>query len=205
MSDAGLTSTIPGFGAGATDLHGPGGRARFEESTEGRLWDWAQARRGLRLRTLVLVRWASVAGQLSVLLFARFSLDIHPPLWPCLLTIAAAAALNVSMSVVWPGARVAGRREALAQLGFDIAQLTMLLWLNGGLQNPFSLLLIAPVTVAAATLPTRSAVAVGGLAIGAVIVLALWAMPLPWIGGGVLDLPEFYRVSVLIATTSGIV
>ncbi len=193
-----------GFGARATDLGGPGGRTPFSESTEGRLWDWAEARRGLRLRTLVFVRWASVAGQLAVLLVARFVLDIRAPLWPCLGAIAAAAALNVSLSLVWPGARVAGRREALAQLGFDIAQLTALLWLTGGLQNPFSLLLIAPVTVAAATLPTRAALTVGALGLLATLALALGARPLPWVGGLTMELPELYRWSVLIATMSGI-
>ena len=204
MSDAAFSSAS-GFGARATDLGGPGGRARFEESTEGRLWDWAQARRGLRLRTLVIVRWASVAGQLAVLLTARFLLDIRPPMWPCLAAIAAAAVLNLSLSWVWPGARVAGKREALAQLGFDIAQLSVLLWLTGGLINPFSLLLIAPATVAAATLPTRAALAVGALALAATVTLALTSLPLPWIGGETLDLPEFYRLSVLIATSSGVV
>ena len=204
MSDAALSS-VSGFGARATDLGGPGGRASFEESTEGRLWDWAQARRGLRLRTLVIVRWASVAGQLCVLLTARFLLNIHPPMWPCLAAIAVAAVLNLSLSWVWPGARVAGRREALAQLGFDIAQLSALLWLTGGLINPFSLLLIAPATVAAATLPTRAALAVGVLALLATVTLALTSLPLPWVNGQTLDLPEFYRLSVLVATCSGIV
>ena len=206
MSEAAFDpSRVRGFGAAATDLDGPGGRARFEESTEGRLWDWAQARRGLRLRTLVVVRWASVSGQLAVLLAARFAFDVRPPLVPCLLAIAAAAALNLSLTVVWPGARVAGRREALAQLGFDIAQLAALLWLAGGLQNPFSLLLIAPVTVAAATLPVRSALAVGGLALVGVVVLSVWSLPLPWVGGEMMTLPAPYRLSLLVATASGIV
>ncbi len=205
MSEAAFDlSRVSGFGSKATDLGGPGGRARFEESTEGRLWDWAQARRGLRLRTLVVVRWASVAGQLAVLMAARFGFAVQPPLIPCLVAIGAAAALNLSLTVVWPGARVAGKREAVAQLAFDIAQLAALLWLTGGLQNPFSLLLIAPVTVAAATLPTRSALVVGAIAMTAVVVLSVWALPLPWVGGEVLTLPGPYRLSLLVATASGI-
>ena len=206
MSDAAFDlSRVSGFGAAATDLGGPGGRARFEESTEGRLWDWAQARRGLRLRTLVVVRWASVAGQLAVLGAARFGFGVDPPLIPCLAAIGAAVVLNLSLSVAWPGMRVAGRREAVAQLAFDIAQLAALLWLTGGLQNPFSLLLIAPVTVAAATLPTRSALLVGAIALGAVLGLSVWGMPLPWVGGEVLNLPAPYRLALLTATATGIV
>ena len=89
--------------------------------------------------------------------------------------------------------------------GCGSAQLTALLWLTGGLQNPFALLLIAPVTVAAATLPTRAALAVGAVALLATLFLSVSAMPLPWTHGDVLDLPELYRVSVLVATSSGIV
>ncbi len=206
MSEAAFDlSRVSGFGAKATDLGGPGGRAAFADSTESRLWDWAQARRGLRLRTLVVLRWVSVAGQLALLLAARFAFGVHPPLAPCLVAIGAAAALNLSLTVVWPGARVAGRREAVAQLAFDIAQLAALLWLTGGLQNPFSLLLIAPVTVAAATLPARSALLVGAVALAAVVGLSIRAMPLPWVGGEVLVLPAPYRLSLLVSTASGIV
>ena len=181
------------------------GRASFAESTEGTLWDWSQARRGLRLRTLVVLRWFSIAGQLGLLLFARYGLGMRPFMPACLAVIGAAVLLNFALGVIWPQARVAGRREALAQLGFDIAQLTALLWLTGGLENPFSLLLIAPVTVAAATLPARIAIGAGAIAVLAVAALGVWAAPLPWVDGATLVLPHVYRMADLIATAVGIV
>ncbi|NWO91610.1 sensor histidine kinase, partial [Escherichia coli] len=57
-----------------------------------------------------------------------------------------------------------GRQTAI-HLGFDIFQLGVLLGLTGGLENPFCLLLVAPVTIAAAALPARQALLLGLLAL----------------------------------------
>ena len=174
-------------------------------SAPGQLWDWSQARRGLRLRTLILLRWVSLAGQFVLLCGVTLLLDFRPPIWPCMAVLALAAVVNLSLQVIWPGARVAGRREALAQLAFDICELTAILALTGGLQNPFSLLLLAPVTVAAATLPSKAAGAVGILALASTTVLGLWSAPLPWVSGTHLLLPPLYQTGIWAATAAGIV
>ena len=46
-------------------------------------------------------------------------------------------------------------------LAWDIVQLATLLFLTGGMDNPFTMLMVAPVTVSAATLPLRNTVALG--------------------------------------------
>ena len=79
-----------------------------------------------------------------------------------------------------------------------------LLYLTGGITNPFSLLLIAPVTLAAATLPGRFAVGLGLLAVTAAVILSLWSLPLPWIAGQSVELPLLYRAGMAIATLTGI-
>ncbi len=172
---------------------------------DGRLWDWAQARRGLRLRTLVVLRWAAIAGQLAAVLGVAFGLRFPLPLAWCLLVIAAAGWMNLSVTLSWPGVRLAGEREAVLQLAFDVVELTILLDLTGGLSNPFSLLLVGPVTVAAATLPGRYALILGALALAAVVFLGLWSAPLPWRAGESLDLPTVYLVGVGVAVAVGIV
>ena len=73
-----------------------------------------------------------------------------------------------------------GERDAALCLGYDILQLAILLYLTGGLQNPFSILILAPVTVAATILSRRPVIALSILAVAAITVLALWHMPLPW-------------------------
>ncbi len=172
---------------------------------DGRLWDWAQARRGLRLRTLVLLRWAAIGGQLATVLWVAYGLHFPVPVAWCFLVIAAAAWLNLSVTLSWPGVRLAGEREAALQLAFDIVELALLLALTGGLNNPFVLLMVAPVTVAAATLPLRFPLALGFLALLAVVVLGFWSAPLPWTTGESFELPRIYMVGVGVAVASGIV
>ena len=80
----------------------------------------------------------------------------------------------------------------------------MLLYLTGGLQNPFAFLLIAPVTVSASTLPLGITAALGALAIVAATVLTSFHHPLPWFNHTNLLLPFPYVMGVWAAVVSGI-
>jgi two-component system, sensor histidine kinase RegB len=166
-------------------------------------WDWAQARRGLRLRTLVQLRWVAVAGQSLTLLGVHFIFGIPLPLILCFALIALSAAVNLWVHLSWPHPRLADRWEATVQLGFDLVQLSGLLWLTGGLSNPFALLLISPVTVAAVSLPIRNAAILGLIAFVAAAMLAMWAAPMPW-QGGPLILPPLYHVGQVAALVTGV-
>ena len=174
-------------------------------SPSGQLWDWAHARRGLRLRLLVLLRWVSIVGQTIAVIGTGWVLHFHMPTLACLGVIGAAAWLNLSVSLAWPGARLATGPEAVFQLGFDLVELSLLLMLTGGLENPFSILLVAPVVVAAATLNTRHAAMVGLLALILVAVMSVWSAPLPWKGLGPVGLPPVYDTANALATVVGIV
>lgn len=171
----------------------------------GQMWGWALARRGLRLRLLVVLRWVSIFGQTSAVLWVGLVLHFHMPVLQCLAVIAAAAWLNLTIGLAWPGGRLATGREAVLQLGFDLIQLSLLLMLTGGLENPFSILLVAPVVVAAATLNTRYAAAVGVLALVLVGVLNVWFAPLPWVGEQPFHFPALYHLASTVATVVGIV
>jgi two-component system sensor histidine kinase RegB len=164
-----------------------------------------QGRRGLRLRTLMLLRWVMIIGQATAVLWVSYALKFDIPTIPCLTVIAAAAVMNLSFGMAWPGARLALEREALFQLAFDLVELSLLLILTGGIANPFSLLMMAPVVVGAATLPTRHAAILGLLALVFVGAMSLWSAPLPWIPGQPLILPQLYVQAIGIATALGIV
>ena len=163
--------------------------------------------RGLSLRTLIVLRWMAIVGQSAAILTAYFALHFPLPLWPCLAVIAISAATNVvAMARL---RRIDGRppdgRQTAIHLGFDILQLATLLALTGGLENPFCLLLVAPVTIAAAALPSRQAIGLGLLALLATGVLFYWSMPLPWRSGQDLDLPPLYRFGMGLALVTGVV
>ncbi len=182
-----------------------GGAAYLSDTPEGGLWDWSQARRGLRLRTLILLRWVSTAAQAFALVMVGLAFGFRPAIVWSLLVVGLTVAVNYVLAVGRPQTRIAGRREALVQLGLDIAELTTVLALTGGLQNPFAPLLIAPVCVAAATLEARWAALVGLVAVVAVSVLYFVGLPLPWMRGGALDLPVTYQVGLWLGTAVSIV
>ena len=119
----------------------------------------------LRLQTIVRLRWLAVLGQTLTVVFVYWVMGIDLPIGACLAVISLSAWLNVALRLRYPASQRLRSRYAFVMLGYDILQLGALLYLTGGLENPFAFLLIAPVTVSAATLPPRVTVALGGLAI----------------------------------------
>ena len=134
----------------------------------------------ISLRTLVPIRWVAIAGQALALLTVHYGLGFHLPLVTSLLVVAASAVLNVVLIVRRQVTRELSERYAALCLGYDILQLAVLLYLTGGLHNPFSILFLAPVTVAATILSRRLVMGLSVLAVAAISVLALWHFPLPW-------------------------
>jgi two-component system sensor histidine kinase RegB len=149
-------------------------------------------RGGVRLRALVLIRWAAVAGQLFTAAVVHWGLGFTLPLLPVGGAIALSALLNLAVSLGRPASVRIDDREATIFLAFDIVQLAVLLYLTGGLTNPFALLLLAPVAVGATILSLASNIALSLLTIVSIGVLALVHQPLPWLGVGP-DLPEIYQ------------
>ncbi len=164
-----------------------------------------QSAQRIRLRTLVWLRWLAVFGQTGAVLWVHLVLEFALPLAFCLGAIAASAWLNIFLSVRWrTGVRLQERYTALL-FGYDILQLALLLYLTGGLENPFVFLFLVPVTVAATTLPLSRTVWLSALAAGAVTVLAFFHLPLPWRPGEALEFPTLYVGGVWVALVCGIV
>ena len=163
--------------------------------------------RGLTLRTLIILRWLTLAGQGATIWVAHELLHFPLAVWPCVATIAAGAAVNLAalLHLRRTDNRLPDGRQTALHLGFDILQLSTLLGLTGGLENPFCLLLVAPVTVAAASLPGRQAIGLGVLVLIATAVLFKWSLPLPWQSGTELILPLLYRIGLAMALITGVV
>ncbi len=159
----------------------------------------------IRLRTLIILRWLAVLGQTVTVLIVGFVLGFELPITACLLVAAASAAFNLYLNIRHPFTKRLSVGEATFHSGFDIVQLGMLLALTGGLQNPFTLLLLAPVTISASTLPLRSTCLLGGLAFAIVTALAFWHWPLPWRGETPLQLNPIYISGIWLSMTLGIV
>lgn len=160
-------------------------------------------RPAVRVRTLTQLRWAAVIGQMVTLVVVGLLLDFELPWAPVLAAVAASISLNFGLAWLhrWRD-RIDGR-EATLHLGFDLAQLGVLLFLTGGLENPFALLLLVPVTISATLLSSRATLAMMAAALLILLALWRWSLPLPWHGVGEFQFPGLYRAGIVIAITVG--
>src|SRR5205823_9270886 len=154
--------------------------------------------RSVRLDTLVRLRWLAVIGQTTAVLVVYFGLDYELPIWACLAVIALAAWLNVTLRIRFPTAQRLEPDRAVWLLAFDTAELAVLLFFTGGLENPFALLFLGPVLVSATALPARVTSMLAGFAIVCATLLAVLHGPLPWHGEPP-ELPAVYVIGVWIS------
>jgi len=157
----------------------------------------------LRRNTLVLLRWAAIIGQSVTLLIVGQVLDLSFPLGPCIAIIGLSIFVNIIVTASFELDRRVGDREAGLQLGFDLLQLAALLWLTGGIANPFALLFLAPVVTSATTLNKRVLFTLGALATLLSFGLIYSSQPLPWNPTNSLDLPLKFRLGVWSAIIIG--
>ena len=167
--------------------------------------EWLRARdTRLRLQTIVRLRWLAVLGQSVTVIGAYWVLGIDLAIGACFAVIALSAWLNVALRIRYRASQRIKSNYAFIMLAYDILQLAALLYLTGGLENPFAFLLIAPVTVSASTLPVRITIALGVLTIIAATALTTFHFPLPWFSQSTLLIPFPYVMGVWAAVVSGI-
>ena len=157
----------------------------------------------LRRQTLVALRWGAVLGQVLALIIVSQILGFDYPLFACGLTVLASVIVNVVVSIKLPLDRRVSDFEAYMQLGFDLWQLAGLLWLTGGIVNPFSILFLAPVVTAATTLSRWVVLALGGMALTLSFGLVFFHHPLPWSPAGSFDLPLVLKLGIWMAILVG--
>jgi len=155
--------------------------------------------RNVRLDTLIRLRWLAVFGQFGTVLAVHFGLEFAVPIWPCVAVIALAALLNVALRLSFHHTQWLEPDRAAWLLAFDIAELAALLYLTGGLENPFAFLLLGPVLISATALPPRMTLLIGTFAMFCATVLVFLHYDLPWDAENPLELPEIYMVGVWLS------
>ncbi len=168
----------------------------FQASETGTNW--------VRLRTLILLRWTAIAGQVAATLVASQVYGLDLPLGLCALAIGFSVLANFTLVVLFPQNRRLSEGEAFLTLLYDLAQLSFLILVTGGLTNPFAVLVLAPVTISASVLRLRSTVLLGALAILFVTVALFWYLPLRFRGGGVLEVPWLFAFGFWLSLVIGV-
>jgi two-component system sensor histidine kinase RegB len=160
--------------------------------------------RPLRLGTLVGLRWLAIAGQSAGILIVAFGLGFPLPLIPCFALIGLSVLLNVALTLKYGEVQRPSAMAATLQLSWDILQLSGLLALTGGLENPFALLYLAPVAVSATTLPQRSTLLLGSLVVTCASILAVVHLDLPWKPGEDLVFDRVYVIGIWVSLICGV-
>ncbi|TFG85138.1 MAG: ActS/PrrB/RegB family redox-sensitive histidine kinase, partial [Hyphomicrobiales bacterium] len=107
--------------------------------------------------------------------------------------------VNVVAHLIYPTEKRLSERGTLLSLFFDLAQLVTLLTITGGLNNPFAVLILAPVTISATALRLQSTLWLGIAAMAAVAMMSVLYLPLVQSDGTVLEAPELYRSGISAA------
>src|SRR3984893_9402902 len=157
------------------------------------------AGRNVRLDTLVRLRWLAVIGQTTAVLGVYLGLDFELPIWACLAVVTLTAWLNVALRLRFRMTQRVAPDRAAWLLAFDIAELAILLFLTGGLENPFAFLFLGPVLLSAPALPPRLTLMLGGFAAACATVLIFVHYPLPWDADQPLELPPIYTMGVWLS------
>ena len=146
----------------------------------------------IRLRTLVLLRWFAIIGQIAALVAAQFYFDLIIEIELCIVAIGIAIAFNLFATFVFPENKRLTERQNAWMILFDLVQLCFLLFLTGGLNNPFAMLVIAPVAVSASILRLRSTIVIGGTAIILITAMVAFNMPLRTEYMFILRMPDIF-------------
>lgn len=162
-----------------------------------------QSRR-LRLNTLIRLRWLAITGQGLTVIGVAYWLEFPLPVAGCFGLIACSAWLNLHLAFRYPATHRLKPSAALGILLFDAVQLAGLLYMTGGLTNPFSVLMTVPVVISATSQPLRLTVILGLFVIAAASLLVFFHLPLPWFPGSSLPIPFIYIAGMWMAVVSTI-
>jgi two-component system sensor histidine kinase RegB len=150
------------------------------ESAPVRDAQFGRSSRSMRLQTLVRLRWLAVAGQTITVLVVALVLRFELPLAETGFLILALALVNLGLSLRFPPTHRLQPAAALTLLAFDLLQMSGLLFITGGLANPFAPLLCVPVIISFASLPLRQSLCLLAFSIACTTSLTLSSYPVPW-------------------------
>ena len=159
----------------------------------------------IRLRTLVLLRWWAIFGQISALIISQRIYDLTLDIGLCYLVIGVSVISNLFAAFLFPESKRLSEKQTLLVVLYDMLQLGALLFLTGGLNNPFSILIVGPVIVSATALSSRSTLFLGFGAILIVSILIEFYIPLRTEDGFFLQVPDIFLFGNWVAIVIAVV
>ena len=147
------------------------------------------------LGNLIKIRWIAIFGQIFAIFFVYYFVNIQIPFLETLIIIFFSVALNFYSYFEERKNKSISNIKAFSFLLFDTLQLGFLLFLTGGIINPFSILILAPVITSASYLPALMTVVLSAISISIIIILNFYFIPLDL--GTEFYLPEIYSFGLV--------
>jgi len=149
-------------------------------------------------KTLVTLRWIALVGQYLTINIVNFFFKFELPFFYCSITILVGVITNFYLQFIFKKNQLNNFTSTFV-LFYDLLQLSLLLYLTGGITNPFSILLIVPAIVASTFLNLRSTINLAIATITILIGLTIYNSPLHHYGELHFHIPDTYLYSVPIA------
>ena len=155
-------------------------------------------------KTLVFLRWIAIFGQLFSVNLVYFFLDLNFPIMLCHIIILIGLITNIYLQF---GLKATLLKDLYSSsfLMYDIIQLSILLFLTGGIFNPFAILLIVPTIVSSTFLSMGSTIILGSSTIFLLFFLTFFNLPLPGMEEYILSFPNYYVTGILISLIIGLI
>ena len=154
-------------------------------------------------KTLVILRWIALAGQLFAINLVYNYLNLGFPVAGCHVLIFLGVLTNLFLQFKIKTNQLNDTYSSLFLL-YDLFQLSALLYLTGGISNPFSFLLIVPAIVSSTFLSMGTTIILGFTTTCLLIFLTKFSFSLPGISESVFTFPVFYKLGLLISILIGL-
>ena len=149
-------------------------------------------------KTLVTLRWIAIIGQFIAVNLVYYYLDLKFPILLSYIIIFFGLITNLYLQFKIRTALLKDTYSSLF-LAYDLMQLSLLLYLTGGISNPFSLLLIVPAIVSSTFLSMGTTMLLGGVTIVSLLILTKFYLPLPGVTEYLFNFPDFYLIGISIS------
>ena len=155
-------------------------------------------------KTLVVLRWIAITGQLITISFVYFILNFKFPFLYCLLIIFFGILTNIFLQFKVKKNLLSNTSSTL-YLVYDLIQLVVLIFFTGGITNPFVILLAVPAVVSSTFLSVKSTINLSFITVISLLLLTIYYYPLPSSGDLHFHAPTYYLFGVPTAITIGLI
>ena len=154
-------------------------------------------------KTLINLRWIAIIGQLTAISVVYFYLKLQFSIFICLLVIFFGLITNLYLQFKIKSILIKDFNASIF-LVYDLIQLSLLLYLTGGISNPFSILMMIPAVVSSTFLSMGTTIILGFLTIIFLFLLTIFHFPLPGIHDNSITFPSLYLTGYLLAIIIGL-